>query len=286
MAGPSSDGPRTDGSPSSSYCIAALQRSARISTNKGWLPTSPVNVNINGTALPTVSGSYTGPGNDNFTFTVLGSGTVGTTVGLQLEVRNSANNVVATLNIGAGYTPGTALTVGNGVSVVLSAGTSNGGTFAIPVTAQPDTTGLLAALGVNALFTGNGATTIGVNTALVADPGLLAVSRSGQPGDASNLERFAGLRDAQLLNGATQTFGQYFDALTGDVGSTVRGLDDLQSAVDALQQHLFAQEQSVTGVDVNEESVNLVQYQRLIEASSRYLNVVNSALDTILQIVR
>ncbi|MCP6757080.1 hypothetical protein NL533_36180, partial [Klebsiella pneumoniae] len=77
-------------------------------------------------------------------------------------VRNAANNVVATLNVGQGYTPGTTLTVANGITVSLGAGTTNAGTFSVPVTSQPDTTGLLAALGVNGIFSGGDAGSIAV----------------------------------------------------------------------------------------------------------------------------
>lgn len=252
----------------------------------GRLPTSPTAVAMNGSAVPTVAGTYTGTGNDTYSFRVLGTGTIGSTDGLQLEVRDSTNSVIATLNVGSGYVPGTALAVANGITVKLSAGTTDNGTFSVPVTGQPDTTGLLAALGVNGLFTGDRATNINVRPDLLADPSRLSLSRSGEPGDGTNVQRLAGVRDASLLAGGTQTLAQFHDALIGDVGSEVQNLSDQQTAQSGLKQNLVAQEQSAVGVDVNEESVNMVQYQRLIESSSRYLAIVNSALDDVLRIIQ
>ena len=66
-----------------------------------------------------------------------GSGTIGTTAGLQLQVTNSANSVIALVDVGAGYTAGTPIDIGNGIRVNLSAGTTANGTFSVPVTAQP-----------------------------------------------------------------------------------------------------------------------------------------------------
>src|SRR5207244_3165776 len=56
----------------------------------GRLSTAPDSQAITGTATPTVGGSYSGAANDAFTFTVVGSGTVGASNNLTLEARNSA----------------------------------------------------------------------------------------------------------------------------------------------------------------------------------------------------
>ncbi|MCZ7622399.1 MAG: hypothetical protein M5U24_07930 [Candidatus Kuenenia sp.] len=77
-------------------------------------------------------------------------GTIGTTSGLQVEVRDSGSNLIATLDVGEGYTPGNTLAVANGVSVSFSAGDINtGDTFDIDVINDSDETDLLAALGIN-----------------------------------------------------------------------------------------------------------------------------------------
>ncbi len=150
--------------------------------------------------------------------------------------------------------------------------------------ANPDTAGLLPALGLNGLFNGTDATSISVNPALVADPNRLAASRSGQPGDATNLERFAALRDQAVLAG--RTFAGDFADQASAVGTDVKVLGDRATAQSGVMQTLSAQELSVTGVDTNEELVKLLDYQRMIEGASKYLSVVNSALDEVMEIIR
>jgi flagellar hook-associated protein 1 FlgK len=251
----------------------------------GGLPTTPDNLNINGTTLPQVNGVWTGSADDNYTFQIVGNGTVGTTSGLALQVTNSANAIVGTFNIGQGYTPGTAINIGNGISVSFSAGTSNNGSFSERLIANPDSANILPALGVNTFFTGVDATTIAVNPALINNPSLLAASRSGAPGDGFNLERLAALQDAPLANGGTQTFQQAAVNLAANIGQNVQSLTSQQQSGQSLSNALQQQDQSVVGVDINTEMVNLLNFQRMLESGSQYLAVVNKTLQSIINII-
>jgi flagellar hook-associated protein FlgK len=150
--------------------------------------------------------------------------------------------------------------------------------------ANPDSAGILTALGLNGFFSGTDAVSISVRPELAADPNLLAASSSGQPGDATNLERMAAVRDAAAIGGRTLT-EDYADQASS-VGTDVKRLGDLQTAQTSLMNNLFGEEQSVTGVDSNEELVHLLDFQRMIEGASRYLSVVNSSLDEIMNIIR
>jgi flagellar hook-associated protein 1 FlgK len=150
--------------------------------------------------------------------------------------------------------------------------------------ANTDTAGLLPALGLNGLFAGTGAANIAVRPELVADPNRFAAGRTGQPGDGTNLERFSALRDTPVLSG--RTLAADFADQAAAVGSAVSGLDDQQTAQGNLMRALFAEEQSVAGVDENEEFVRLLDFQRMIQGASRYLSVVNSALDEVINIVK
>ena len=65
-------------------------------------------------------------------FQVVGSGTVGVTSGLSLEVKAASGAILANLNIGQGYSPGSSLTVANGITVQLSSGTANATAIPFP----------------------------------------------------------------------------------------------------------------------------------------------------------
>ncbi|MFM8273948.1 MAG: flagellar basal body rod C-terminal domain-containing protein, partial [Gemmata sp.] len=61
---------------------------------------------------------------------------------------------------------------------------------------------------------------------------------------------------------------------------------DLTASQASLMQTLAGEEQSVTGVDTNEELVKLLDYQRMIQGASKYMSVVNTAIDEIFNILR
>jgi flagellar hook-associated protein 1 FlgK len=253
----------------------------------GRLPSSPDTSGYAGTATPQVGGQYTGTSNDAYTFKVVGSGTVGTTPNLALQVKNSSGNLITTLNIGQGYSPGTPLNVDNGITVQLGSGTVNDGdTFSIPVVAQPDTAGILTALGLGTFFTGSKAADIAVQPALMNNPSLLAASRNGDSGDNSNLVRLAALQTQPVLANGTQTFTQGYDTITGNVATQVQALTNQQTSQQALGQQLQTQQQSVSGVDSNQELVNLLNFQQQFQVASEYIGTVNTTLQSLVQIIQ
>jgi flagellar hook-associated protein 1 FlgK len=252
----------------------------------GRLASSADNILITGTSTVQLGGAYTGSVNDTYTYTVVGSGTVGVTPNLRLEVRNSAGTLLNQLNIGQGYEPGGPLTV-DGVTVRLSSGTiNNGDSFQARVVAQPDTAGILTALGLSTFFTGKDTSNIAVRQEILDRPELLAASRTGQAGDGSNLRRVAGLRDLRLLNNGTQTLRGFYAGIVADVGSQVQDLNFQATAQQALGARIMAERQAVSGVDPNEEMVHLLQFQRAFEMSAKYLTVINETLDELANIIR
>ena len=126
----------------------------------------PTASTLTGASPPTVSvsGIYTGTSNQTFTFTVVGTDEVGNG-NLQLEVTNGVGDVIANLNVGSGYAAGDELDVGNGIKVSLSMGDLNAGdSFEVDAFAGSDTSGVLAAVGMNTFFSGSGSEGIAVST--------------------------------------------------------------------------------------------------------------------------
>ena len=237
------------------------------------------------TTTPTVAGTFNGNINDRFHFAFSGDGTVGVTPGLKVQVTDQAGDTVASLDIGQGYEVGQPLAVAEGVTLSLASGTvATGDSFDSDVIGQPDSSGLLNALGLNAFFTGRDAATMTISRDLLSNPERLATSRSGQPGDTTNLQRLVALRDAPVMRNQTTTMTDDFIQTVADVGTDVRNLTDLHETNQLLSNRLEEQLQSVSGVDPNEEMVNLLKYQRMFQIASKYLNLVNSTYDELLSI--
>jgi flagellar hook-associated protein 1 FlgK len=251
----------------------------------GRLPTQPA-TSITGTAQPSVSGTYTGTVNDTYTFKALTSGTIGVTPNLTLEIRNSAGQVLGTVQVGQGYAPGTAIPAVDGLLVQLSAGTLNAGdSFQVPVIAEPDTAGLLSALGLNTLFTGKDAATVAVQPDVLANPARLAISRTGAPAEAGRLREMLALRSQVVFPGSGLTLAGFYDRMVADIGAQVQSAAEVEDHLHAVGQQLQAEQQAVSGVDPNEELVRLLQHQRAFQLAARYISVVNDTLDELLRIV-
>jgi len=253
----------------------------------GQLPTAPQTMNVTGTSTPTISGVYTGSVNDTYTFQVAGTGTVGVTPNLALNVYDSSGTLLGSENIGQGYTAGTALGPINGVSVSMGAGTVNDGdSFGTQVVANADTAGILPALGLNTFFTGSSASDVQVNPALLNQPSQLAASVTGQPGDNTNLQRLLALQNEPLLANGTATLSQAYANMVTGVGGQVQDLTNQQTALQAVGQQLTAQQQSVSGVDPNQELVNLLQFQQAFQMSAKYISTINTAMNDLFNIIQ
>lgn len=140
---------------------------------------------------------------------------------------------------------------------------------------REDTSGLLAALGVNSLFEGRDATDIAVREDMVSQPLLLAAAAVAITGDGLNAGRMSnvGRTASELLNGASIV--DYYSAMAGEVGvsisAAVRDVDANSAVLDALQ----AQKENISGVSLDEEAVALLKFERAFQGAARYVSVVD-----------
>jgi flagellar hook-associated protein 1 FlgK len=252
----------------------------------GQYATRPTPVAWSGTSQTTISGQYTGDANEEFTFQVRGSGQVGVTSGLEVDVFNSLGERVTTLNIGAGYSAGTPLEIKNGVKIQFSAGTVvNGNSSRSQVIADPDSGGLLSALGIGSLFSGTEAGNLSVRSEIVADPTLLSSAGVNAAGDNRVARLLAALRGAPLFNG-TQSASEYLAELTSVQAFQSQDAQQQADNVKAVKERLLAERDSTAGVDTNEELMQMLNYQRMFQAASRFTVTINDMLQELMNIVR
>lgn len=234
-----------------------------------------------------LSGQYSGAANDTWTFEPLGDGTIGTTPGLEVAVRNGAGAIIATLDVGDGYAPGNEIAVADGVSVSFSVGaisSSDGDAFATDVIADSDTSDLLVAFGLNAFLTGTDATTIDMRDDIRNDPRLFAASATGAVGDGGALLDMIGVqtKDVGELEG---TLGEFYGNLVGEVGFEISSTSNAQQIESFLLDSLHAQREEVSGVNVDEELVKMIQFEQAYSAAAQFLQVVTQLNDEVLALV-
>ena len=239
--------------------------------------------NITGTSGVKVSGDYTGTANAAYNVTVVGSGQVGVSSDLSLEVRDSGGTLLKTLSVGSGYAAGDALDMGNGISLAMSTGTLiNGDNFQVQALASSDSSGFLAAAGLNTFFDGESASTISVRQELMDDSSRLATSTSQSMDDVDNLNRMAAIINQPLRALGQATPNGYLNNIISGVGTQVSTAQARQTTLNTIVQQLTNQRDSTSGVDVNEESAKLLQFQQMYQALAKYITTQQTSIQYLL----
>jgi flagellar hook-associated protein 1 FlgK len=149
-----------------------------------------------------------------------------------------------------------------------------------------DTSGALAALGLNTFFTGSTAATIGVNAEVqgINNAGKFAASLGGIGNDSGNAERLAAFLDEPLASTGDASLGDLYNQLINEVtqGSSVS--QSVAEGYRTFEGTLVGQQQAVSGVSIDEEAVKMLTMQRIYQASAKYIQTVSDLLDLLVKI--
>jgi flagellar hook-associated protein 1 len=132
-------------------------------------------------------------------------------------------------------------------------------------------------------FTGTNAGDIAINPILIGAPDQLAVaSNPTAPGDGSNALAIAQLQQSLSMAAGTQTFGTFYQTLVAQVGLDSQHNESTQTAQTKLLESFTQQQQSVAGVNLDEEMTNLIKYQDGYQAATRVISMMDTMLDTLI----
>lgn len=236
-----------------------------------------------------IEGAYEGASNDRFTFVPTSDGSIGQTDDLRIGVYDQQGQLVTTINVGSGYEPGKPIALGNGISVSFGPGTisaTDGNVFSLDAIADSDTSDLLVAIGMNSFFTGSGATDIQMSQALLDNPDRLAAGLGLASGDAGNLGRFMAMRERNVSDLDTNTIEDFYADLVGDVGFDTAAATATLRSQQQLMAQLEAEREAVSGVNIDEEMVDMVKFQQSYEAAARFLQAAQEMTDTLINLGR
>ena len=132
-----------------------------------------------------------------------------------------------------------------------------------------------------------GASDITVNDLIVNDTNLIAAAANteGVPGGNSNAIAMAEIQNQLLMSGGSATIDDFYNGLVSDVGRFVSQAKvnmDHQSTV-SLQLATYREE--VSGVSMDEEMVNMVQFQSAYNAAAKLVSTVDEMLNTLIAMV-
>jgi flagellar hook-associated protein FlgK len=242
-----------------------------------------------------ISGLYTGSLNQDYTCTVQTTpagqtNAVGSGV-MQLVIQDGTGTTIALINVGEGYEAGTEVSLENGIKISLgSNGVSpgylnDGEVFTISALANSDTSGFLAAAGINCFFSGTDASSVALNENIVQSGQNIAVSRSADQVDNANVAVLAQLGQTAITSLGGLTTTDYYRNLTVDVGNQLSFMQLQYDNSQGIYKNLEDQRNEVSGVDINDQAMQMMVYERMFQAMSKYMNTVFNSIDTMMTIL-
>lgn len=156
-----------------------------------------------------------------------------------------------------------------------------------------DTVGLTAALGLNTYFTGEGVSDLAINPAVLASADRVNaghINGAGEVnfGDNSVAQAIAKLQTQNVTiissfgTSSNQTLGDYYATLVSAAGTDTAGAQFGWSYSKSLADSLDERQQSVAGVNLDEEMAALVKYQSSYQAAAKLITTADEMLQIVL----
>jgi flagellar hook-associated protein 1 FlgK len=87
------------------------------------------------------------------------------------------------------------------------------------------------------------------------------------------------------MNDNTATFDDYYNSLVSDIGNEMQkaaiNFDHQSTIITQLNNH----RESISGVSLDEEMINLVKFQHAYEAATKLISTLDELLNTVINMV-
>ncbi len=128
----------------------------------------------------------------------------------------------------------------------------------------------------------------GVNVAISGTPGdqdkFTVGPNTGGVGDNRNAALLAGLQTKNTMDGANTTFQGSYAQTVSFVGNKTREVQINGAASAALLSQNQQSQQSVSGVNLDEEAANLLRYQQAYQACGKVMQIASTLFDVVIGI--
>lgn len=138
--------------------------------------------------------------------------------------------------------------------------------------------------GGNTDFTLNGLTFSFGGTPAAGDSFTLG-SNAGAVKDNGNMLALAKLQNAKTIGGVS-SFSEAYAQLVNDVGTRAKSVKIASASQDSITTQIKTAQQSVSGVNMDEETVSMLRFQQLYQANARVIQTAGALFDTIIGIGR
>ncbi|MDE2342857.1 MAG: flagellar hook-associated protein FlgK [Betaproteobacteria bacterium] len=233
----------------------------------------PTHYSVSGTLSATANSSNTGSG--AITATVpKGSGTAGNNYTITFD----GTNYTLTESGGASSTSATLpLTSSDGITFNITGTPKAGDSFTL---ASP--VGLSYTAGANISY--NGWTT-SITGAPNTNDSFTVSSNTNATTDGNNALLMAGLQSQNTMINGTVSYAGAYAQLVGQIGAQTNQLQVTSQAQSNLVSQTQQTQQSLSGVNLDEEAANLIKYQQAYQAAGKAIQTADTMFSTVLNLL-
>ena len=242
---------------------------------------------------------------DNFGLATTNAGAIAAASPV-LAAKGSSNSGAATISqgsVGTGYSlpSGTTTLTYSSSPSQLSGFPANS---VVTIAGSPPTTVTINAAGTTPVpYNPATGATLTINSATTPAPAgsmnAVTVTLSGTPNngdtftigqntggsnDGRNALALSNLVTAKSLNGGSSTLTDAYANYVNTIGNQTNQVQSQNKAQTSLVTQITSAQQSVSGVNINEEAANLLQYQQLYQANSKVIQTASTLFQTLLGI--
>ena len=218
--------------------------------------------NVNNTGSATLTATNGDPSNisvDKYEITVTSSNSF------------SLSNLTTGANEGTfSFTPGSSFSLANGFAATISGSAAVGDKFKLSVSQ-------------------GAARNFSVSSAVLSNSSKIAAGLNSST-DGANALALVDLQsklvfDSVTLDSAgsgTFTFNEFYSSLVSNVGIQSFSSRSIYSQQEGILLQLGTRRESVSGVSIDEEMINMIKFQQAYNAAARLISVVDELLDTVI----
>jgi flagellar hook-associated protein 1 FlgK len=103
--------------------------------------------------------------------------------------------------------------------------------------------------------------------------------------DSANAVAIAELQNTGLSPLGNRTLGEYLATIQHQIGTDLQDASSHADFQKSLLSELQALQQSASGVNIDEEMINLIKYEQVYQAASKVISTTRDLMDTLMQMI-
>jgi len=128
---------------------------------------------------------------------------------------------------------------------------------------------------------------IRLNRKIEEDPWKIsAAGMPDAPGDNRVANLVASLQAEKWMDGGNSTFNDFYNGIVSEAAIKIRQANDMHQYQKNIVEQLKNVRENISGVNLDEEMVKMIEYQKTFDASARLVRVADEMLDTVLSMKR